>query len=171
MRILGAFGMAAKYKTEVKIGYDLAGEALYYIADKLSSTRNDDDDDQLKVKSELIKQELDVHIEEWRDNARRLREIDQRSDTQLPPPGSRERERAILAMEEEDNFVNSITGLVCFALGVYGYDLFQAREDIARQVVIRKPGPEYLQAFLRMDEVERQLGIIQVAMKKDWCGK
>jgi hypothetical protein len=38
--------------------------------------------------------------------------------------------------EEEDNFVNSITGLVCFALEVYGYDLFQARGDIARQVVI-----------------------------------
>jgi hypothetical protein len=169
MRMLGAFGMAAKYKTEVKIGYDLAAEALYYIADKLSSTRNDKD--QLKVKSELVKQGLDVHIEEWRDNARRLREIHQRSDTQLPPPGSRERERAILAMEEEDNFVNSITGLVCFALGVYGYDLFQARGDIARQVVIRKPSPEYLQTFLRMDEVERQLGIIQVAMKKEWCGK
>lgn len=167
--MLGAFGMAAKYKTEVKIGYDLAAEALYYIADKLSSTRNDED--QLKVKSELVKQGLDVHIEEWRDNARRLLEIHQRSDTQLPPPGSRERERAILAMEEEDNFVNSITGLVCFALGVYGYDLFQARGDIARQVVIRKPSPEYLQAFLRMDEVERQLGIIQVAMKKEWCGK
>jgi hypothetical protein len=171
MRMLGAFGMAAKYKTEVKVGYDLAAEVLYYIADKLSSTRNDDNDDQLKVKSELVKQGLDVHIEEWRDNARRLREIHQRSDTQLPPSGSRERERAILAMEEEDNFVNSITGLVCFALGVYGYDLFQARGDIARQVVIRKPSPEYLQAFLRMDEVERQLGIIQVAMKKDWCGK
>lgn len=120
---------------QVKIGYDLAAEALYYIADKLSSTRNDED--QLKVKSELVKQGLDVHIEEWRDNARRLREIHQRSDTQLPPPGSRELERAILAMEEEeDNFVNSITGLVCFALEVYGYDLFQARGDIARQVVI-----------------------------------
>jgi hypothetical protein len=53
----------------------------------------------------------------------------------------------------------------------HGYDLFQTRVDIARQVVIRKPSPEYLQAFLRMEEVERQLGIIQVAMKKDWCGK
>jgi hypothetical protein len=93
MRILGAFGMAAKYTTEVKIGYDLAAEALYFIAGKLSSTRNDDD--HLKVKSELVKQGLDVHIEEWRDNARHLREIHQRSDTQLPPPGSRERERAI----------------------------------------------------------------------------
>lgn len=108
--MLEAFGMAAKYKIDVKIGYDLAAEALYYIADKLSSTRNDEHDDQLKVKGELVKQGLDVHIEEWRDNARHLREIHQRSDTQLPPPGSRERERAILAMEEEDNFVNSITG-------------------------------------------------------------
>jgi hypothetical protein len=123
------------------------------------------------VKNELTKQGLDVNVNDWREKARRLREIYQRADTPEPPRGSRERESYILKMDEERNFVSSIRGLICFALQVYGNDLIQTRQDIPTQVIIRKPSPEYLQAFLKMDDVETQLKLIEVAMRGDYCGR
>jgi hypothetical protein len=161
--------MAATKQGNVKSGYDLAAEALYYIADKLSSTRNDDE--QLRVNNELVKQGLDVNLEDLRAKARRLREYYQRRNIPPPPRGSREREDYILSEERMQSDVNSMKPLICFALGIYGNDLIQTKQDISIQVTLRKPSPEYVQAFLKMDDVERQLGIIQVAMKKDWCEK
>jgi hypothetical protein len=170
MRVYGLVGMAYKYKTEVKREYNLAAEALDYLADKLSSIR-DDDDEQLRVKNELIKQELDVNVDEWRQKARRLRELYYRPGIPNPPAGSRQRERYIIAKEEEDNFVNSIKGLICFALGVYANDIIKTRQDIARKIIIREPSAEYVQAFLKMDDVEAQLKIIDEMMRRDYCGK
>ena len=159
--------MADENYGSVKRGYDLAAEALYYIADKLSLIRDDND----QLRSELIRQGLDVNVEDWRAKAKRLREMYNREETKEPDPGSRERENYILKMEEEDSFVNSIRGLICFALGVYANDIIKTREDIPWQIVIREPTPEQVKTFLKMDDVGRQLKMIQIAMEKDYCGK
>src|SRR3712207_3564838 len=151
----------------VKRGYDLAVEALYHLADKLTSIRDDND----QITSELMKRRLDVSVGDLIAKAKRLREIYQRPDTPAPVPGSKDKDNYALKMEEEQSFVNSIRGLICFALEVYAIDLIQMRQDIPRQVIIRKPNPEQVQALLKMNDIEKQLEFVEDAMEQDWCGK
>lgn len=160
-------GMADENHGSVKRGYDLAAEALYHLADKLTSIRDDND----QITSELLKRRLDVNVEDLIAKAKRLCEIYQRPDTPALAQGSKDRDNYILKMEEEHSFVNSIRGLICFALEVYAIDLIQMRQDIPRQIIIRKPNPEQVQALLKMNDIEKQLDFIEDAMEQDWCGK
>jgi hypothetical protein len=118
-----------------------------------------------------MKRRLDVNVEDLIAKAKRLREMYPRPDTQTPAPSSRDRDNHILKMEEEQSFANSIRALICFALEVYAIDLIQMREDIPRQVIIRKPNPEQVQALLKMNDIEKRLEFIEDAMEQDWCGK
>lgn len=154
--------MAANRQNNVRVGYDLAAEALNYLADKFSSIR--DDNDQIRIELRL---ELDVNVEDWRAKAERLREIYNRGEKQEPAPGSKERESYLLRKYAENSFYNSVKGLVCVALGVYARDITRTRQDIPRQLITREPSTEQVRTYLRMDDVNRQLELIQEAMDKD----
>ena len=170
------FGMTTsenKRQNNVKIGYELVAEAIDYLANKLYSIRDgeeEEDDDQVRIlRNELVKQELDESIESFREKARRLREYYRRPEPPTgPPAGSKESITYIKERAEEQDFVRANRGLICIALQLYGHDLSQATENIATQVIIRKPSAEDLKAFLSMKDVDKQLRLIDESMTTDY---
>ncbi len=137
--------MAEKKQDNVKRGYALATEGLRYLADKLSATI---DDENLKVRNELIKQDLEQNAERIRDVAKMLDElysmpIDPKQDPELAAKDS-----VVLGK------VKPHKRLICFALGIYSDDLSQTRDVISTRVRRSNPSDEYLKAFVKMDNVD-----------------
>jgi hypothetical protein len=129
--------MATKKQSNVKRGYALAAEALRYLADKLSSIVNDE---QLKVKSDLLKEGMDESVEEIRRKANRMDELYLKSSG----PTTRGRERfGGLSVEEWDE-AQSMYRLICYALKVYGDDLSQTKDSIITRVRTRNTDDEDL---------------------------
>ncbi len=155
--------VAAKKQENVKKGYALAAEGLRYLADKISSIINDEE---LKVKNDLVKQGLIESVEQIRRKANRMDELYIKSEA--PAALGRERFGGLSAEEWEE--AQSMKRLICYALKVYGDDLSQTRETIFARIRTRYTNGDDLD-FLSMEDIDRQLQIIDEAIVRDFCEK
>lgn len=147
----------------VKRGYDLAAEALRHLADKISSSTNDEN---LKVRNDLIRQTLDVSAEDIIQKAKRMDEFYQKS--MASGPWNQDPDIFSPLSGEEQDEINSMRSLICFALAVYGDDLSQTKKVIPTRFRTRNLSDEGLKG---LENVDLQLDIIEDVMREDYCGK
>ena len=155
--------MEQKNKANLKRGYDLAAEALRHLADKISSSSTNDED--LKVSNELIKQTLDVSMQDIIQKAKRMDEFYKKSMAQ--GPWNQDPDIFSPLSDEEQDEINSMRSLICFALSVYGDDLSQTKKVIPTRFRTRNLD----EGLKDLENVDLQLDIIEDVMREDYCGK
>jgi hypothetical protein len=146
----------------LKRGYDLAAEALRHLAYKISSPTNDENQ---KLRNELIMQKLNISVEDILQKAKRMDEFYQKS--MAPGPWNQDPYFFSPLSDEEQEEINSLRSLICFALAVYGDDLSQTKKMIPKGSRTRKHSDEDVED---LENVDLQLNIIEDAMREDYCG-
>ncbi len=144
----------------LKSGYDLVAEALRHLAYKISSPTNDENQ---KVRNQLIRQKLQITVEDILLKAKRMDEFYQKSMT--PGPWNQDPYIFSPLSDKEQAEINSMRSLICFALAVYGDDLSQTKKRILIGSRTRKHHDEDTQD---LESVDLQLEIIEDVMREDY---
>jgi hypothetical protein len=142
-------------------GYPLVSRALRYVAKKLRTLK---DDEAIKVRDELITQGLEHRAEYFEELARKYDEQHIYLETRPPP-----NEAPDILAKKDKRFSDPYRKDVCFALRVYSTDLIASQKTIAERFMWIKPTSEELKTFLKIDDIDSQLGYIVEAMMKDYC--
>jgi hypothetical protein len=151
-------------EANMKRGYDLAAEALRHLADKISSSSTNDED--IKVSNELIKQTLDVGVQDIIQKAKRMDEFYKK--LMAPGPWNQDPDIFSPLSDDEQKEINSMRSLICFALAVYGDDLSKTKKVTPTRFRTRNLSDEDLKD---LENVDLQLDIIEDVMREDYCSK
>lgn len=144
----------------LKRGYDLAAEALRHLAYKISSPTNDENQ---KVINQLVRQKLDLTVEDVLLKAKRMEEFYQKS--MAPGPWNQDPYIFSPLSDNEQEEISSMRSLICFALSVYGDDLSQTKKRIPTGSRARNHRDEDAEDLERVD---LQLEIIEDVMIEDY---
>lgn len=144
----------------LKRGYDLVAEALRHLAYKISSPTNDE---YQKVINQLVRQKLDITVEDVLLKAKRMDEFYQKS--LAPGPWNQDPYIFSPLSDNEQEEISSMRSLICFALSVYGDDLSQTKKRILTGSRARNHRDE---DTVDLESVDLQLEIIEDVMIDDY---
>ena len=144
----------------LKRGYDLVAEALRHLAYKISSSTNDENQ---KVINQLIRQKLDITVEDILLKAKRMDEFYQKS--LAPGPWNQDPYFFSPLSDNEQEEISSMRSLICFALAVYGDGLSQTKKRISTGSRARTHRYEDTED---LESVDLQLEIIEDLMREDY---
>ncbi len=145
----------------LKRGCDLVAEALRHLAYKISSPT---DDENQKMRNHLIMQNLNVTVEDILLKAKKMDEFYQKSMT--PCPWNQDPYIFSPLSDKEQEEIDSMRSLICFALSVYGDDLSQTRKRIRREPRTRNHTDD--EHTKDLESVDLQLEIIEDVMREDY---
>ena len=144
----------------LKRGYDLVAEALRHLAYKISSPTIDENQ---KLINQLVRQKLDITVDDILLKAKRMDEFYQKS--LAPGPWNHDPYIFSPLSDNEQEEISSMRSLICFALSVYGDDLSQTKKRIRTGSRARNRRDEDTED---LESVDLQLEIIEDVMIEDY---